>query len=242
MKRLTLLLAAAIVALASCTKEKHPVTFTIGGYDLGLFPTKGMSEAISTTLPQSIELTLTHKTTGKSYSVLTGEEINLPLGAYHVEGCNSPAATKNIYGIMLTLTHEPKIIVSEDVNVVEGEKSYTLTAAYGSAALVTLASETSSWKGMFGNAEAEIPTLSYGDYRWTFITGDFTSHPFPTTLTPANGGAVRTITIVGSKESLGSVSNGLVAYPGRWYVLHPSDDETQSGGFSLNFPEWALGN
>lgn len=232
----------AIAVVAACSKEQgtQSVTFTIGGY--GIFPTKGMSEAIATTLPQSLELTLTNKSTGVSYSATTGEEVSVPTGVYRVQGSNSPAALKNIYGIMLTLTHEPKIIVEEDVAIVDGVNAYSLTATYASAALVTLASETSSWRGTINNSEVDIPTLEHGDYRWVYITGDLTCRPFPTTLSPIGGGDARLFTIVGSSDLLMSASNGVLVRPGFWYVLHPSDESLQAGGFSINFPEWAIGN
>lgn len=232
----------AIAVIASCTKEQNTqsVTFTIGGY--GIFPTKSMSDAIETTLPQTLELTITNKSTGTSYSVKTGEEVSIPTGSYRVEGSNSPTALHNIYGIMLTLTQVPKVIVSEDVDVVDGKNSYSLTASYASAALVSLASETGSWKGTINNNEIEIPAIEYGDYRWIYITGDLTCRPFTTYLTPSGGGEARTFTISGNPDLLATTPNGILVSPGFWYILHPSDKTSQSGGFSIDFPKWAVGN
>lgn len=240
-------LAAAIAP--SCTKQDIPtqfsasIVFTLDGFDTGAFPTKGMAEVIAATLPTSVELSVTNTATGVTYTTTTGEPINIPLGTYHVTGENSPERLKDIYGNAVYLSHEPKVSIDQEVEVVSGVGAYSLTATYGSLALVTISSETATWTGVANKEGFSINAVESGIYKWTFLTGDLRDDRyFHTYLTPAAGGPQRSITIIGSSTLLKNFSDGLVVSPGHWYILHPSENASQSGGFSVQFPTWTAGN
>lgn len=249
-KALILLGVLAIAVTPSCTKQDSlphttaTAVFTLDGFDTGLFPTKGMAEVIAATLPASLELTVQNTATGASYTTGTGEPINIPVGTYHVTACNEPAATQNIVGTALYLTHVPRVRVDVSVTVTAGVGTYPLTASYESAALAILSSETSAWTGTTSSKQGfAIDAIESGAYRWTFLTGDLATRTFFTTLTPAAGGAARSYTICGSETTLAShTADGLLVAPGHWYILHPTDGAMQSGGFSVDFPTWTAGN
>lgn len=250
MKKIFLALLALAAAVApSCTKQdtdtpfSTTAIFTLDGFDTGLFPTKGMAEVIAATLPESLELSVQNTATGTTYTTTTGEPINIPVGTYRVTACNNPTSVKEITGSALFLSHVPRVRVDAEVEVVAGVGSYPLTAAYESVALAILTSETSGWAGTNSSKQGfEVEAITSGIYKWTFLTGDIAARKFVTTLTPAGGGATRSFTIVGNAELLANYSDALLVVPGHWYVLHPSDAATQSGGFSVSFPDWTAGN
>lgn len=241
---------ALAVALASCNPQDLSTQFTDTASvvftlcpDSGELRTKGLAEVLAATLPASIELQVQNTATGVTYTTATGEPINIPVGTYRVTGGNTPEATKNIYGSALYLSHVPKVSVDEEVAVVSGVGAYTLTATYGSVALVVVTGETASWTAVANKDGFSIDAVESGIYKWTFLTGDLRSDRYVHTyLTPTGGGPQRSFTIVGDASLLSSFSDGLVVENGKWYVLHPSDNATQSGGFSVSFQEWTAGN
>lgn len=248
MKKVILFLSLLCIIVAqSCTKQNLSekivsVVFNLDGFDTGSFPTKGMAEVIAATLPTSLDLTVTNTTTGQSYSTVTGEPINIPVGTYQVTACNEPASVQDIAGIALFLSHTPRVRIDTEVEVVSGVGSYSLTATYESVALAVLTSETSNWAGATSNQVGfTVDAIESGIYKWVFLTGDIKTRKFITTLTPVDGSANRNFTIVGNRESLINFSDGLFVQAGHWYILHPSDIPYQSGGFSVNFPEWLAG-
>lgn len=250
MKRTLLALLALAAAVApSCTKQDIDTTFsttavfTLNGFDTGQFPTRGMAEVIAATLPESLELSVQNTATGTTYTTTTGEPINIPVGTYRVTACNNPASVKEISGSALFLSHVPRVRVDAEVEVVAGVGYYPLTAAYESIALAILTSETSGWAGTNSSKQGfEIEAITSGIYKWTFLTGDIAGRKFVTTLTPSGCGASRSFTIVGNAELLANYSDALLVAPGHWYILHPTDEDMQSGGFSVEFPTWTAGN
>lgn len=241
-------LAIAVTLLCSCSKQDAPTptttaVFTLDAYDVGTFPTKGMAEVIAATLPPSLDLVVQNTATGTKYTTSTGEPINIPVGTYHVTACNEPEVVQDVNGTALFLTHQPRVRVDTQVEVVEGVGSYSLTGTYESVALVTIASETSAWSGATASKVGfTIDAITSGVYKWTFLTGDIPGRKFVTTLTPTGGGAARSFTIVGNEELLKNYDDAFLVAPGHWYILHPSDNVSQSGGFSVDFPTWTQGN
>lgn len=147
MKKILLALLALASAVA-CTKQAPTtpivrVSFSVG--EFGYFPTKGLPEAISATLPETLDLTLTNSETGTTYTTTTGASIELPVGTYAVTGGYTPEATTAIYGNSVFLSKTPKVSISQDVQIVEGVSSYTLQAVYQSCALAV----TKSGQGLF---------------------------------------------------------------------------------------------
>ena len=248
-KILPALLALAAAVAPSCTQQDIPqpsttAVFTLGSFDTGLFPTKGMAEVIGATLPASLELSVQNTSTGATYTTTTGEPINIPVGTYHVTASNAPSSTHNIVGTALYLTHEPRVRVDASVDVTQGVGTYELTATYESAAIAVVSSETSGWTGTTSGKEGfAIDAITSGIYKWTFLTGDITTRTFFTTLTPAAGGAARSYTLCGSSTTLAQhTADGVLVAPGHWYILHPTDGAMQSGSFSVEFPTWTEGN
>lgn len=252
MKKALLFLGALAAAISpSCRKQDTITTpdtiveavFEVGGYAVGTFPTKGMADVIEATLPTSLLLTLTNTATQAQYTTETGEPINIPVGTYSVTACNDPEATQEIAGTALFLSHTPRVRIDTEVQVVAGVGAYSLTATYESVALVTLSAEVSSWTGATsGQVGFTVDAIESGVYRWTFLTGNIRDKKFITTLAPAGGGRSRNFTIVGNESLLMNYDDALLVSPGHWYILHPSDNVTQSGGFSVEFPEWTQGN
>lgn len=251
MKKALLFLGALAAAISPSCRKQDTITpdtiveavFEVGGYAVGTFPTKGMADVIEATLPTSLLLTLTNTATQAQYTTETGEPINIPVGTYTVTACNDPEATQEIAGMALFLSHTPRVRIDTQVEVVAGVGSYSLTATYESVVLVVLTAETSAWTGATsGQVGFTIDAIESGVYRWTFLTGNIQTKKFVTTLTPEGGGATRNFTIVGNEALLANYSDGLLVSPGHWYILHPSDNVTQSGGFSVDFPAWTQGN
>lgn len=244
MKRTILALLALGALLApSCNKQTPLVRlcFSVGEY--GYFPTKGMADAISATLPSSLDLTLKNNATGATYSTTTGQVIELPAGTYTITGDYSPEATKMIYGNALYLSHSPKVSVSEVVEIVPGTTEYNLTANYESLALAVVTQEVDRWMGATSTREGfDIETLTEGAFQWTFLSGDMTTdRRFQTTIKPADGTAMKTFTIIGNPELQQNFADAVLAEPGRWYILRVSDAEILSGSIALEWPAWTQG-
>lgn len=249
-KVLLALLALAASVAPSCNKQDTTtpaplvsVTFAVGGYDSGYFPTRAMADAISATLPASLDLQLTNTATGVTYSAVTGQAVEIPTGTYSVTGGYIPESTKNIYGSAVYLSHSPQVGIDQEVEVVEGVTSYTLTAVYQSCALVTITAEVARWLGATSDREGfDVETMEDGIYSWTFLSGDLAeSRYFHTYLTPADGSQQRSYTIIANPSMQMNFSDALVVAPGRWYILRASDAEIQSGGFSVEWPAWTQG-
>ena len=242
-----LLIAVALIAIAACSKQEPAprivsVSFEVGTY-VGSFPTKGMADAIAETLPESLDLYLTNTATGVSYTAQTGRLVEIPEGTYSVAGGYTPDATRAIYGTALYLSHAPKVAIAQDVTITTGMGTCTLTASYESAALVTIADEVQRWTGATSNKEGfDVDALESGIYRWTFITGDFsTNRYFHTYLKPTDGGEQVGYTIVANPSMQTTFSDALVVDFGKWYLLRAGEGEIQAGTFSVEWPVWTQG-
>lgn len=229
MKRILLLLF-----LVSCTKEMNTVIFDYS-FDSGPFPTKGMADEISSRLPGSITITLKGTNT---YTIRTGEDVSIPYGDYEVTGTYTPEATQYIYGTTRFLSESPKIVVYDNISIIEGKSEYSVNASYGSFAVGVLPSETSSWKGMFKSQENSVNCIKTQNLWWTFVTGNFNSDsPFRMTLSSESGDTKTLFLYTDSPDSDGT----LVEY-GKWYIFHPTDTPIGSYSFGLNTPDWTNGN
>lgn len=249
MMKKRLLIASVLLAVAACTKQAPDfpghfvsVTFEVGTY-VGNFPTKGMADAIAATLPAALDLYLTNTDTGTSYTAQTGRAVELPEGTYSVTGGFTPDATKAIYGNSLYLSNAPKVSVSQDVTITAGMGTCTLLASYESAALVTISDEVQRWTGATSNKEGfDVDALETGIYRWTFITGDFsTNRYFHTYLKPKDGGEQVGYTIVTNPSMQTTFSDALVVDFGKWYLLRAGEGEIQAGAFAVEWPVWTQG-
>lgn len=244
MKKMLLALLALASAVA-CTKQAPTTTpivrvsFSVG--EFGYFPTKGLPEAISATLPETLDLTLTNSETGAVYTTTTGTSIELPVGTYAVTGGYTPEATTAIYGNSVFLSKTPKVSVSQDVQIMEGVSSYTLQAVYQSCALAVRASEVTRWTGAANREGFTIDAMETDGYLWTFLSGELgSSRYFYTYLQPVTG-QQKSFTIVADPALQMNFSDALVVSPGRWYILRVSDTATQSGSFGIAWPEWSQG-
>ena len=249
-KKLLALLALAAAVAPSCNKQDTQtptpivsVRFAVGGYESGYFPTKGMTEAITATLPEVLDLTLTNTATGVAYTTTTGATIDIPVGNYSVTGGYTPEVVHQVYGSALFISHAPKVVISEAVDVVEGVGQYTLTAQYQCVALAVPDAEVSRWLGADSNKNGyEINFLTDGAYRWVFLSGEIgDARYFLTTLYPADGTAYRTYHIVTSAKFQMNFDDCVIVQPGRWYILRASDAVMQSGTFGVMWPDWLQG-
>lgn len=249
-KKLLALLALAAAIAPSCNKQDTQtptpivsVRFNLGGIESGQFPTKGMADAITATLPAVLDLTLTNTATGVTYTTTTGTAVEIPVGTYSVTGGYTPDIVHQVYGATLFISHAPKVAVSEAVEVTEGVAQYTLTAQYQCVALAVPDAEVTKWQGADNNKNGyEIDFLREGAYRWVFLSGEIgDSRYFVTTLYPADGTAYRTYHIVENTRFQINFSDCLVVTPGHWYILRASDSVMQSGSFGVTWPAWSQG-
>lgn len=243
------LLALAALAAPSCNKQDTQtqtpivsVRFAVGGYS-GQMPTKGMPDAIAATLPEVLDLTLTNTATGVAYTTTTGAAVDIPVGTYNITGGYTPAVVHQVYGSALFISHAPKVVISEAVEVTEGVAQYTLTAQYQCIALAVPDAEITRWLGADNNKNGyDIDFLTEGPYRWVFLSGEIgDARYFLTTLYPADGTAYRTYHIVTNPKYQMNFDDCLLVTPGYWYILRASDSATQSGVFSVSWPAWVQG-
>ena len=250
MKRTTLALLAlgAFVAPVACTKQELPdtsraivpVTISLAGYESGSMPTKGIAEEISSTLPASMTLSVTEKTSGKTYEVTTGTTCRLPVGTYSVAGATQPEVRQGIYGTTRYLSDKPKVVVEDEIVVTEGQTAYSVTATYQCYVLAVYTSEVKAWTGTFkGNAGAEAYHLAADGLWWVFVVGDFSAdYPFYTSITLTDNTKLDYTFYTRDLQP-----GGILAEYGKWYLLRPSGGgNLQMGSMSLNLPAWTAGN
>lgn len=233
-----------LLALVACERtletpnpsnSDHLVTvrFDLGG------TTKALGTAIAATLPTEVELTLTGVERRTTYTVATGQPITVPAGDYTVTAYYVPTKEPSICGFPeVYLSREPCFSIDETVTITEGVGDYTLSATFHSW-VVAVEEPGASWTYWFNSGgDQDIPTvLRDGTTRWVFVTGALTNLYLGMKV---DGAAYKLTTDAAFAATL-SGATVITCSPGHWYVLGHAYGAPQSGGFSVNFPEWTEG-
>ena len=235
-----LLFAAVLLAVAACNKQApdtHLVAVRFDYTTAGNFPTKGIADAIASTLPASLDLTLTD-TDGNTWTATTGQTIRLPVGTYSVTGGNEPPVVQQITssGFRYT-THQPIVKVEDTITIEEGVTQYFVDAFYQSFAVGVLPSEVIVWEATFKGSVDDVDCIKTDDLWLVFVTGNLTGASCfaPVLTTPA--GKVKQFSIYTNPADANA--GGIMAEYGKWYILHP--EAYQSGLLGLNLPIWTEG-
>ena len=231
-----LLLLFTLLLAFSCTKQGEKLVTIRFEYvtESGVFPTKAIADEIMGTIPSTLSLTLTDSH-GKEWSAVTGQEITIPVGTYSVTGGHNPAVVQQITSGNAYTTHSPIIEINDSVTIVEGVSSYQVTGTYKSFAVCVLPSEVSEWKATFRGTNAEVDCVKTSELWFVFATGNLTGGgAFMTTLKSADGDT-KDYTLYTNPND----TQGIRAYYGKWYLLHPFT--YQSGSIGLSLPEWESG-
>lgn len=239
-----LIALGGVLALSACNKQDTPqdgrlvpVRFTFTAADNGRFPTKAIGDEIAATLPATLDLTLT-AANGKTYQVQTGQEILLPAGEYAVTGNHTPTPVQYITKPSRYTSFTPAVYINESVTITEGVESYQLTAIYGSFAVGVLPGEVTAWTAIFQGAAAEVQSIHAEEVWLVFVTGNLTStaQTFDTTITGLAGDSQEFVL-----HTSDTMTNGIRAEWGKWYLLHPGGAAYQTGALSVTYPEWVSG-
>lgn len=232
MKKILLFLLLAAVA---CTKPATQLVSVRFDYttESGQFPTKSIADEIMATLPASLDLVLTDAY-GKTWNVTTGQEITIPVGTYSITGGYSPDAVQTIASGKYT-TLSPIIEVNDSATIVEGTTEYQVTGSYKSFAVCVLPSEVTEWTAVFGGGQQEVECDKTSDLWFIFVTGNLTGGSAFMTKITADTGVFKEYTLYTNPND----TNGIRAYYGKWYLLHPFTYQT--GTFGLSLPEWESG-
>lgn len=241
-----LIALGAFVAPVACTKQAQdpqttplvPVTINIESFASGQFPTKGIGEEISATLPTTMDLVMTNKATGETYDVTTGYPCRVPVGTYSVAGVIEPEVRQGIYGTTRYLSDTPKIVVEDELVIRADCTSYWVTAIYKCFVLAVNPSEVESWTGIFKGQAAPVSYMTADGLWWTFVVGDFSAdYPFQTDVVFKDG---ETLSYDFYTRDL--QPGGVLAEYGKWYLLRQVGGAIQMGSLSLTLPAWTAGN
>lgn len=230
-----LLIFTSLLALA-CSKQPTGVVTVRFDFviEQGAFPTKAIADDIMSTVPSALDLVLTGSD-GHTFNATTGQEITIPVGTYTVTGGHNPSLVQNIAQNTRYTTKSPIIEVNTSVTIEEGVTSYQVQGSYKSFAVCVLPSEVASWKAAFTNGTQEVDCVKTSDLWFVFVTGNLTgAMSFITTLTSPTGQSKEYTLYTNPNDT-----NGIRAYYGKWYLLHPFTYQTGSIGLSL--PEWESG-
>ena len=224
-----LYVAAALVGLAACAKdgavEVQKAVFMVGGVQTGQMLTKGVSveAALAETLPSgNIALTLTalDGQLDEPLEVNTGNEVELPVGRYHVEGSYTPSKysqSGNWYYMV-----EPSYVVDRQVTIVKGDAQYEVQAEYNCWALVCDFVKVAGYKK--------------NSFYLSYTHSDF----FGAVYLPEGAGNW-TLTIIPADESLYQETTvsivGNQMQNGKWYCFNPNGAVFE-GALSVGFPAW----
>jgi hypothetical protein len=209
------------------------VRFDLGG------ATKALGAAIAATIPESVELTLTGVERRTTYTVTTGQPVTVPAGTYTVTAYYVPAKEPSICGFPeVYLSREPCFSIDETVTIEEGVGDYTLGATFHSW-VVAVEEASASWTYFFnsGGDQGINTFLRDGTTRWVFVTGVLNN----LYLGMKVDGAPYKLTTDAAFAATLTGATVITCSPGHWYVLGHTYGAPQSGGFSVNFPEWTEG-
>lgn len=223
----------APLALASCQRSELPpdgmvtIKFNLAS------GTKAMPDAILSTLPQDVQLTLTKTDTQSTYKVTTGQEITLPIGTYRVEYLHNPPKTQPIFNAPpIYLSKEAQFQIDQLVTLEEGVTDYPLQVQFLSWAMVVDSNNTTFWNIKIQGNEVPVDYMVDDNLWWVFMTGDLTSL------------SVKMITssdtfVVTTDQNLSISGNAIRVTPAHWYVLELGPAPRR--GFLLEWPEWTQG-
>lgn len=246
MKKLVLLGLIAFM-LSSCVKptEDGMTTIRIGHRYVesgSICATRSeissnIDDALSAIMPTSVPLTLARDVFTTFYCV-SGEEITLPYNCeYAVKGTS--AQTKMYIGEAWA-SKEPLVIVDDTINVVYGEKYYTVNAEIASFALVwnNKVVDYVTFLNELGE-EQVLPSYSYGDTSICCITGSLCDIPLTIVLNTFDGQpwSSRIFELTTSADG-----NGIYCESGKWYALSPYVITEESGTISLECSWLSGGN
>lgn len=241
---------ACLSLFASCEKEQHTselVSFKVGYrlvdpnsmYQTKAIPNEEVAHSIAQCLPTSISLVF-KDTNGGVVVVNSGAETTLPAGTYTVTGTSYGEQVGDLINTNCYLTHEPYIVISDQITISKDVTEYTVSGTFKSFAIVVDYDEISSatYKNI-SSQSVEVPFRRFDNLGLVFAQGNYSNVPLQITLSPQNTSQYQETSFGFSTNS--TTQKYTYVEPGKYYKLHPAAKGSVGPVIGVGFPEFAEG-